>query len=150
MGPRRFQDVGSIDLEVVRSFFDAQIPFNAFLGLRLREVDRGRVLAELPFRPEFIGNPFRPALHGGVISMLADTVGGASLYTLTDPGDQLATIDLRVDYLRPGRPEDLLAEGQVVRWGNRVGVSSIAVHHPGDDEPIAVAKGVYNIKRVST
>jgi uncharacterized protein (TIGR00369 family) len=143
-----FEGVGTVDLVAIRQFFDVGIPFNKFLGLTVTEIERGRLVAEVPFRPEFIGNPIRKALHGGVISMLADTVGGAALFTLTDPGDQVATIDLRVDYLRPGRDQTLVGEGTVVRLGNRVGVSAIEVYHPDrPDQPVAVAKGVYNVSR---
>ena len=141
--------LGSVDLESLRRLFDHEIPFNAYLGLRVLDLERGRMSAEIPFRPEFIGDFRRPALHGGVISMLADTIGGGAVFTLTDRGDRVATIDLRVDYLRPGRPEPIRAEGIVLRVGNRVGVSSITVTHPSTpDAPIAVAKGVYTIRRM--
>ncbi len=139
---------GTVDLEAIRQFFAAGIPFNSFLGMQIVEVARGRVVADVPFRPELIGDPTRPALHGGVISTLADTVGGAAVFTLTDPGDRVATIDLRVDYLRPGRQETLRGVGRVIRVGNRVGVSAVTLLHPGAPEaPIAVAKAVYTIKR---
>ncbi len=148
--PRRseFEGQGTVDLDSVRQFFDTAVPFNTFLGLKVLEMERGSVVAALPYRPELVGDSTRGALHGGVISMIADTVGGAAVFTLTDPGDRVATIDLRVDYLRPGRQEDLRARGRVVRVGNRVGVSSIEVFHPSaPDEPIAVSQGVYTIKR---
>lgn len=137
-----------IDLALLRQFFDEAIPFNHFLGLKLVSVERGRVVARLPYRPELIGDPTRPALHGGVISMMADTVGGSAVWSVTNPGDKVATIDLRVDYLRPGRLVELHASAEVLRVGNRVGVSSIRVYHPDDpDRPIAVAMGVYTVRR---
>lgn len=141
------EGIGSVDLEAIRALFSGGIPFNAFVGLELLELERGRALARIPYRPELIGDPTRPALHGGVISMLADTVGGAAVFSVTDPGDRVATIDLRVDYLRPGREADLLAEARLLRIGNRVGVASVRCWQPGVRESIAVAKGVYTIKR---
>src|SRR5688500_2922387 len=98
-----------LDLESIRQFFDEAIPFNRYVGLRLISLERGKVTARLPFKPELVGDPMRPALHGGVISMLADTVGGGAVWTLTRAGDKVATIDLRVDYLRPGRLTELHA-----------------------------------------
>ena len=60
-----------------------------------------------------------------------------------------STIDLRVDYLRPGKPLTLVAEAQVVRQGNRVGVADVRLFHPEHpDATIATGKGVYNIKLV--
>ena len=142
------QGQGGVDLALVRQFFDEAIPFNRYVGLKLMAIDRGRVLAKIPFRPELVGDPMRPALHGGVISMFADTVGGSAVWSLTNPGDKVATIDLRVDYLRPGRLVEVQALAEVLRVGNRVGVSSIRVFHPDDPaHPIAMAMGVYTIKR---
>jgi uncharacterized protein (TIGR00369 family) len=140
--------LGTVDLEAIRQFFDDAIPFNRFLGLKCLSLERGRCVARLPFRSEMVGDPMRPALHGGVISMVADTVGGGAVFTLTNPGDRVATIDLRVDYLRPGRLLDVHGEAEVLRIGNRVGVSSIKVFHPDDPaQPVAVAMGVYTIRR---
>jgi uncharacterized protein (TIGR00369 family) len=134
-------------LDAIRQFFDEIIPFNKLVGIELVDLERGKLSAKIPFRPELIGDPTRPALHGGVISTLADTVGGGAVFTLTNAGDKVATIDLRVDYLLPGKPADLFAEATVIRVGNRVGVASIEVTQEGTEGPIAVAKGVYTIKR---
>ncbi|MBL4847979.1 MAG: hotdog fold thioesterase [Planctomycetes bacterium] len=146
----RWADVGSVDLSAIEQFFVAGIPFNTFVGLELVEIERGRAVARIPFRPELIGDPTRPALHGGVISMLADTIGGAAVFSVTDPGDRVATIDLRVDYLLPGREADVYAEALVIRVGNRVGVASMRCWQPATtgEDSIAVAKGVYTIKRL--
>lgn len=138
------------DLQQVGQFMAQSVPFNAFLGIRVEALARGRARLGVPFRPEFVGDPIRPALHGGLISTLIDTCGGAAVWTMVHPHDRISTIDLRVDYLRPGRLEPLVAEGQVIRVGNRVGVVSIRAFHPATpDETVAEGKGVYNIKRSS-
>src|SRR5262245_37455222 len=124
------------------------IPFNKFLGVHVAHVSRGNVRLEIPWREEFVGDPMRPALHGGVISALADTAGGAAVWSaIDDPTARISTIDLRVDYLRPGRLERLVAEADVVRVGGRVGVADIRVFHAaGAQETVATGKGVYAIK----
>lgn len=136
-----------VSLDAIRQFFVQGIPFNAHMGLEVETLERGRMVIRLPFQPHFVGDPTRPALHGGVLSMLADTVGGGAVFSLTKAGDRLATIDLRVDYLLPGRPEEVLAEAKVIRIGNRVGVSSVELSQGSPREVIAVAMGVYTIKR---
>jgi len=135
--------------DIVKQFMEQRVPFNRILGMRLARLGRGRAVLELPFREEFIGDPFRPALHGGVISSLLDTCGGAAVFTtLSDIGDRTSTVDLRIDYLRPGRKEKLVATAEVVRAGNRVAVVSLRAYHPGgEDEPVATGTGVYNIRR---
>jgi uncharacterized protein (TIGR00369 family) len=127
---------------------EEMIPFNKFLGIKIRTMADGFMQLELPFRPELIGDPFRRALHGGTISTLIDTCGGFAVWTQIALEDRVSTIDLRVDYLSPGRPEALIAEANVVRVGNRVGVTDMRCFHESDPaKVIATGKGVYNIKR---
>ena len=145
MGPTPHTDG---HLEVIRDFFLERIPFNRVLGIEVAEIERGRAVFRVPFRPELIGDPVRPALHGGVISAVADACGGCAVWSAIGERDRVSTIDLRVDYLRPGRPEELCAVGEVLRVGNRVGVAGITLHHPSEPErAVAHAKGVYSVKR---
>ena len=136
-----------VDLEALKRFFEVGVPFHRFLGLKVLSATRGEVVVELPFRAGFIGDPERPALHGGIASTLADAVGGAAVFSLVEAGDRVATLDLRIDYLRPGRLEALRARGEVIRRGKQVGVCSMTLFHPClPAEPIAVAKGVYTLR----
>jgi uncharacterized protein (TIGR00369 family) len=135
-------------LSELRELMLRKIPFNAVLGIDILELAPGRAVLVVPFRPELIGDPVRPALHGGVISALADTCGGCAVWSAIGDQDRVSTIDLRVDYLRPGMPEDLHASGTVLRVGNRVGVASVSLFHPSrPEELVAEAKGVYSVKR---
>ncbi len=124
------------------------IPFNKFLGITVEEAQEGYVRLGLPYRPDYIGDSARPALHGGVISTLIDTAGGFAVWTQIRIEDRVSTIDLRVDYLAPGAPEPLFADARVVRVGNRVGVVDVRCWQPSAPErTVATGKGVYNIKR---
>ena len=136
-------------LSIIREFMEKHIPFNAFLGMKLVEARKGFAKIEVPFRDVLVGDPIKPALHGGVISALSDTVGGCAVFTVMEPGARCSTIDLRVDYLRPGRLETLHAQAEVLRLGGRVAVSKIDVHHGDPATPIAVAMAVYAVKRGS-
>ena len=87
-----------MDLALLKVMVEQQIPFNRFLGLEMAHAEPGRVRLELPFRDEFLGDWTRAALHGGVISMVADVAGGISIWsTLESPSLRVSTIDLRVD-----------------------------------------------------
>lgn len=135
--------------EGLRRFFEESIRFNAFLGMRVVRLEPGFAELRVPFRQELVGDPFRPSLHGGVVSSLVDTAGGIAAFTSVSPGDRLATVDLRVDYLRPAALEELVAEARVLRSGNRVAVCDVAVHQGEPGLQVATGKGVYNIKRAS-
>jgi uncharacterized protein (TIGR00369 family) len=133
-------------------FMETGIPFNKLLGIQVAKVEKGRVVMEIPFRDELVGDVMRPALHGGVIGTLIDTAGGCAVWSATEDvrNARVSTIDLRIDYLRPARLERIAAEAVVVRVGNRVGVVDVRVFHPGhESETIATGKGVYNVKRAT-
>jgi uncharacterized protein (TIGR00369 family) len=139
---------GVMDPEVMAAIFEQHIPFNRFLGMRAVRMGQGGARLELPFRDEFVGDPMRPALHGGVISTLADAAGGMAIWSaLENPASRISTIDLRIDYLRPGRLERLVAEATTVRVGKAVGVADIRLFHPdAEGEVVATGKAVYAIK----
>jgi uncharacterized protein (TIGR00369 family) len=136
-----------MDQAALKQVMEELVAFNKFLGVRVVEVRRSFACMALPFREEFIGDPIRRALHGGVISALADTAGGTAVWSeIADPYGRVSTIDLRIDYLRPGKPEEIRVDAQVVRQGNRVGVADMRLYHPtAPDQTVATGKGVYNI-----
>jgi uncharacterized protein (TIGR00369 family) len=123
-------------------------PFNQLLGIRGEHVELGRAVMSLPVRRDFVGDPRRPALHGGVVSALIDTAGGAAAWSALASGESVSTVDLRVDFLEPaGLEAPLRAEAELIRKGNRVCHVRIAVTQ--GDRLIAEGRGVYNIHRKS-
>jgi len=143
-------------LEPLVRFMQERIPFNAHLGMRVDVLQRGLCVLRIPFSAFLIGDPFRPAIHGGVISTLADTAGGAACFSLLDsPSDRVSTVDMRIYYLRPGPPSvDLLCRATVLRMGNKVAATQMDVYAGSlptreDEAPIASGRGVYNVLRRS-
>ena len=134
--------------DILKQVMEEMIPFNRYLGVKLARAESGFARLEVPFRDELGGDPLRPALHGGVLSALADAAGGAAVWTgIEDEEARISTIDLRIDYLRPAKLELVVAEARIVRLGNRVGVADVRLFHPSAEaETIATGKGVYNIK----
>ena len=125
-------------------FVEAQIPFNKFLGMKCTLLRPGFGRLELPSREEFTGDPYRPALHGGVISSALDTVAG--LAVMLKMGHEkpqatamahslefarISTLDLRVDYLQPGRGKSFIASAVVIRLGTRVANVQMMLHNDG-------------------
>jgi uncharacterized protein (TIGR00369 family) len=136
-----------MDPGALKQMMESFIPFNAYLGVRAVRVEKDLLCLEVPFRPELIGDPIRPALHGGVLSALADACGGGAVWLgIEDTRARVSTIDLRIDYLRPAKLEAIVAEGRVVRLGNRVGVVDVRLYNaPSPEVTVATGKGVYNI-----
>ncbi|HEV7502185.1 MAG TPA: hotdog fold thioesterase [Vicinamibacteria bacterium] len=127
---------------------EEHIPFNRLLGLRGESIALGRCVLTLAVREEFIGDPRRPALHGGVVSSLIDTAGGLAAWSALPPGESVSTVDLRVDYLEPaGLGAALRASAALVRKGNRV--CHVRIEVTQGDVLVADGRGVYNIHRRS-
>src|SRR4051794_27645145 len=61
--------------DVLRQIMEDFIPFNRYLGVKLAGQRKGFARLEIPYREELVGDPMRPALHGGVLSALADAAG---------------------------------------------------------------------------
>jgi len=141
-------------LAPLAEFMEQAIPFNRHLGMRVELLQQGRCVLRIPWQDHLIGDPSRPAVHGGVLSTLADTAGGAACFTLlTTASDRVSTVDLRIDYLRPGPSEDLLCDAHTVRMGNRVAVARMHIYSgqlPESDQAdlaLATGTGVYNVVR---
>jgi uncharacterized protein (TIGR00369 family) len=121
-------------------------PFSRLLGFKGERVEPGRVVMLLPVREEFVGDPRRPALHGGVVSSLIDTAGGAAAWSVLEEGESVSTVDLRVDYLEPaGLEAPLRAEAELVRKGNRVCHVKVSVTQ--GTRLVADGRAVYNVHR---
>lgn len=137
-----------VDLDVMRHVTEEIIPFNKWLGMKVEHIDRGHITVSIPWRPEIVGDPMVPAMHGGVIGAVADAAGGIAVWTtFENPASRLSTVDLRVDYLRPGRQEKLIAAATVIRTGARLGWADVRLYHPSrESDLVASARGVYAIK----
>jgi uncharacterized protein (TIGR00369 family) len=137
--------------EAITQIIEKEVPFDKYLGIKVDELAPGYARLSLPFQKEFIGDKRRPALHGGIISALIDTCGGTAAWTHCSEDDRISTVDIRVDYLRPGPDDDIVAEAFVQRTGNRVSVVHTRVYAAKDPgTTIAEGRGVYNIRRVDS
>ena len=133
----------------------ANMPFNQLLEISITELSSERAKISMPWQEHLIGNPQQRILHGGVISTLLDTVGGllaaASVvdkisvdeaHTLRARLANLGTIDLRTDYLRPGKGLRFSASATLIRSGNKVCVCRMELHNE-EGAQIAFGTGTY-------
>jgi uncharacterized protein (TIGR00369 family) len=85
--------------------FCAAVPHNRALGITVIEFAHAMAVFELPYRDEFVGNTDNGVIHGGVITALLDGTAGASVFAALPAFAPIATLDLRIDYLRPATPK---------------------------------------------
>ena len=135
---------------VLKQVMEVHIAFNKHLGLKVDSFDAEAPRLRFDMRPELVGNPLRQILHGGVISAALDVAGGfAIMLSLASDTEisaakfpNMGTIDLRVDYLRPGRGKHFLATARIVRRGSRIAVVHMELHND-EGELIATGGGAY-------
>ncbi|MBM3133033.1 MAG: thioesterase family protein [Chloroflexi bacterium] len=131
--------------------------FDTFLNLEDDSPDLDLARFKFEMRDDFVGNLVYRILHGGLISAVLDTVGGAAVFMsvykqVRDKPREVqvrklsknATIDLRVDYLRPGKGREFTATGWILRTGNKVAVARMELRNEQGDL-IAVGTGCYSI-----
>jgi uncharacterized protein (TIGR00369 family) len=137
-----------IPFDFMKQVIEEMIPVHKFLGVTLLESRPGYGKIRIGYRPELVGDPRSNRMHGGIISLMLDSAGGAAgITTLTSPDDKISTIDMRVDYLEPAKPDAIIADGEIVRSGNSIIVTRMRAWHELDEELIAEARGVYSVKR---
>jgi len=142
-------------VSAINEMFSEKIPFNRVLGLKVESISYERVRVSFQMRNELMGHYKRGMLHGGAISSVIDVTGGLSAFmgvqqkipseileTRLERFGRVSTIDLRVDFLRPGIGRWFVATAYTLRTGNKVAVTRIELHNDQDDL-IAVGTGSY-------
>ncbi len=144
-------------LKLIRSIYEEKIPFNELLGFKVEQLKLGFSAVRFDMRDQLVGNWIHGILHGGVISAVLDATGGMTATTgllekmqgqsieqIQQRITKIGTIDLRVDYLRPGRGKYFRATSRIMRTGNKVAVTRMELHNH-KDLLIAVGTGTYII-----
>lgn len=116
------------------------MPYARFIGVKLLDID-GKTRVQLPYRPSLIGNANLPAIHGGVTAAFMENAALLQLLFEMDETRVPKSIDFAIDYLKPGRPEDMYAECKISRAGQRVAHVSVNCWQRSPDQLIAVARG---------
>lgn len=111
-------------------------PFARTLGLRC-DIKGDEMTAVLPFQKKLIGNSALPALHGGAIGSFLELTAMAQVFLVSDLERPPKPIDLTIDYLRTGRPEDLYARCTVNKLGRRIANVRAEAWQSRRDEPVA-------------
>ena len=99
--------------------FLSRVPYVGFLGMRA-ELAGDEMTATLPFAPHLVGNTVMPALHGGVLGAFMEMTALAQLSVISPAARVHKTIDITIEYLRPGRAEITYARADVRKVGRQI------------------------------
>ncbi|MEM0989518.1 MAG: PaaI family thioesterase [Pseudomonadota bacterium] len=124
------------------------LPHSREIGMRLHRSVDGRAVLSVSYDRRLIGDPETGVLHGGVITALLDTACGSAVMSHPVPLKAVATLDLRIDYMRPASVEQtVFARAECYRLTRSIAFARAVAYHDDPDDPIASAAGAFMIER---
>lgn len=146
-------------IEKIREYYLEKLPFNKILGIEIGRLDyeTGDAVTHFKMTKDLIGNSTIGILHGGVTASVIDLTGGLSaliscakfhkdksLDIIVKKLTSSATIDMRVDYLRPGKGKTFKCKSRIIRAGSRIVVAKIDLYNEKETR-IATGTATYLI-----
>ena len=134
-------------LTIARQFIQA-LPFSRALGMELTDLGPGTATIRMPWDAHLVGDPATGVLHGGAISALMDTASGASVMSHPAAPVSTATLDLRIDYMRPASPgQTITARAECHHVTRSVAFVRVVAVDDDADRPVAMATGAFTLDR---
>jgi uncharacterized protein (TIGR00369 family) len=118
--------------------------FRELVGIELSEAEEGRAVVSMRPGDRHL-NP-GGTVHGGAISTLVDVAMAEALNTtLDEEAERPVTVEMKVNYMAPGKPGVIVAAARVRKGGKRVTVVEAEVVQEEDEEVVALATGTYTV-----
>lgn len=112
--------------------------------MRVIAFERAIAVFQLPYDEKLVGNPDTGVLHGGAITALLDACSGAAVFAALTEWSAIATLDLRIDYLRGGDPgRDITCRAHCYRVTRNVAFTRAVAYHDDEADPIATSAGTF-------
>jgi len=125
-------------------------PHAQALGLALDGLGPGRATMRAPYREDLIGDPETKVMHGGVVTALLDHACGVAAFSGLGAKETPATLDLRIDYMRPAEPgKDIIAEAECIRAHGLIAFVRATAHDGDESDPVATASAAFMVTRPS-
>jgi uncharacterized protein (TIGR00369 family) len=138
---------GADKARIARQFIEA-IPFSRALRMRLEEIGDGVAVISMPWDARLVGEPRTGVIHGGAVSALMDTCGGAAVMSHPEALAATATIDLRIDYMRPAQAgQRITARATCYHVTRSVAFVRAEAWDADESRPVAAATGAFTVER---
>jgi len=138
------QDEHRARIRALGEQFMRLVPHNNALGMEVVALEVGRAEFRLPYAERLVGNPETGVLHGGAISALMDATCGAAVFQALVRPMTIATLDLRIDYLKPAAPgRDVVARAHCYKVTRDIAFVRGVAFHDDEADPIATSAGTF-------
>ena len=130
--------------------FMQHLPQARALGMDLTAMGDGSATITMAYDPRFVGDPVTGVLHGGAISALMDTASGAAVMSHPAAASSLstATLDLRIDYMRPATPgQPITARAECHHVTRSVAFIRVTATDLDEARPVATGSGTFTLER---
>lgn len=132
---------------IARQFIEA-IPHARELAMRLEDIGAGSACIALPYSDRLVGDPETGVIHGGAVSALMDTCCGAAVISHPSGPGGTATIDLRIDYMRPATPgQTIVARATCYHVTRTVAFVRANAYDDDTEIPVASASGAFTVEK---
>ncbi|HVK86846.1 MAG TPA: PaaI family thioesterase [Kofleriaceae bacterium] len=126
--------------------FSENVPHNRALGIEIVDLQPREAVFRLPYDDKLVGNPDTGVLHGGALTALLDATSGAAVFASLPTLVPIATLDLRIDYLRPAAAgKAILAHATCYKLTRNVGFTRAVAYHDDLQDPIAHSVGTFMV-----
>lgn len=132
--------------ETVAHQFIEALPHCVALSMRVEAIGAGEATLSMPWDEAIVGDPVTGVVHGGAVSALMDTTGGAAVLCHPEGGYATATMDLRIDYMRPAAPRQRITARARCFHMTR-SVAFVRAEASDEDGVVAVANGAFTVER---
>jgi uncharacterized protein (TIGR00369 family) len=124
--------------------FSRMVPHNQALGIRIIDVAATEVVFELPYDTKLVGNLDTGVLHGGAITTLLDASSGVAVFAALTELVPIATLDLRIDYLKPAQPgKSVIAKASCYKMTRNVAFTRAVAYQDDPEDVIAHSVGTF-------
>ena len=114
------------------------------LGIRTLSVEPGVATLTAPYRAELVGDPDTGVIAGGVVTTLLDHACGQAVFAALGEATSIATLDLRIDYMRAAEPGlDVRATAHCYKLTRRIAFVRATAYDRDIDDPVATAQAAF-------
>lgn len=137
-------DITEEHIALMKDVLIQHVPHARALGMNVVNAKRGEGWLSVPYREDLIGNPQTGVIHGGVITSLLDNACGIAVQLALPERMSIATLDLRIDYMKPATPKlDLMAHTHCYKVTTNIAFVRGTAYHTDENDPIATCVGTF-------